>query len=76
MGNPPTIGQCFYITGFVILNIILSCVGYVTQLPLTHPWGYNHLDEILAYAGYRTGESAFALLPLTILFAGRNNILL
>jgi predicted ferric reductase len=76
MGNPPTIGQGLYIAGFVILNIILSCVGYVIQWPMTHPWGYNHRGEILAYAGYRTGEFAFALLPLTILFAGRNNILL
>jgi predicted ferric reductase len=76
LGNPPTIGQGLYITGFVILNIILSCVNYSTQWPLVHPWAYNKRGEILAYAGYRTGEFAFALLPLTILFAGRNNILL
>ena len=76
LGNPPTMGQGLYIVGFVVLNIILSCVGYVTQWPMVHPWGYNHRGEILAYAGYRTGEFAFALLPLTILFAGRNNILL
>ncbi|KAF2841706.1 ferric reductase transmembrane component 4 [Patellaria atrata CBS 101060] len=74
LGNPPTLGQAFYIVGFVILNIILSCVGYTTAQP--HPWGYNKRGEILAYAGYRTGEFAFALLPLLILFAGRNNILL
>lgn len=74
MGNPPTVGQALYIAGFIILNVILSCVGYVTQQP--NPWGYNKRGEILAYAGYRTGEFAFALLPLTILFAGRNNILL
>jgi hypothetical protein len=76
LGNPPTIGQGLYIAGFVVLNIILSCVGYSTQWPLVHPWGYDQRGEILAYAGYRTGEFAFALLPLTILFAGRNNILL
>ena len=76
LGNPPTIGQGLYIVGFVILNIILSCVNYSTQWPLIHPWGYDKRGEILAYAGYRTGEFAFALLPLTILFAGRNNILL
>jgi hypothetical protein len=58
----------------VLLNVILSCLGYQSQQP--HPWGYNRRGEILAYAGYRTGEFAFALLPLTILFAGRNNILL
>lgn len=74
LGNPPTIGQALYIIGFVILNVIVSCVGYRSAQP--HPWGYNKRGEILAYAGYRTGEYAFALLPLTILFAGRNNILL
>lgn len=76
LGNPPTMGQGLYIFGFVVLNIILSCVGYVLQWPMIHPWGYDHRGEILAYAGYRTGEFAFALLPLTILFAGRNNVLL
>lgn len=74
LGNPPAMGQALYICGFIILNIILSCVGYRTSQP--HPWGYNKRGEILAYAGYRTGEFAFALLPLLILFAGRNNILL
>ena len=74
LGNPPTVGQALYIAFFVILNIVLSCVGYRTQQP--HPWGYDKRGEILAYAGYRTGEFAFALLPLTILFASRNNVLL
>lgn len=76
LGNPPTIGQGLFIAFFVLLNIVLTCVNYSTQWPLIHPWGYNKRGEILAYAGYRTGEFAFALLPLTILFAGRNNILL
>ena len=74
LGNPPTMGQAMYIVGFFILNLVLSFVGYESAQP--HPWGYNHRGEILAYAGYRTGEFAFALLPLTILFSGRNNILL
>jgi hypothetical protein len=43
---------------------------------LPHPWGYDKKGEWLAYAGYRTGDIAFALLALTILFAGRNNMLL
>lgn len=74
LGNPPTIGQAIYIIGFFILNLVLCLVGYESAQP--HPWGYNHWGELLAYAGYRTGEIAFALLPLTILFSGRNNILL
>ncbi|RYP64310.1 hypothetical protein DL771_008812 [Monosporascus sp. 5C6A] len=32
--------------------------------------------EIMAYVGYRTGHISFALLPLTVLFSSRNNILL
>lgn len=76
LGNAPTLGHAWYIAGFFILNIVLSCVNYKLIYPLKHPWGYDHRGEILAYAGYRTGEFAFALLPLTILFAGRNNTLL
>ena len=76
IGNAPTLGQAWYIIAFILLNIILTCVGYKLLSPLKHPWGYNKRGEILAYAGYRTGEFAFGLLPLTILFAGRNNILL
>lgn len=76
LGNAPTMGQLWYILGFFILNVILTCVSYVLMYPLPHPWGYNHRGEILAYVGYRTGEIAFALLPLVILFAGRNNVLL
>ncbi|KAF2434293.1 hypothetical protein EJ08DRAFT_668513 [Tothia fuscella] len=74
--NPYLVYPSTYIGGFTILNIILSCIGYQLLLPLKHLWGYDHRGEILAYVGYRTGEFAFALLPLTILFAGRNNILL
>ncbi|KAF2680281.1 hypothetical protein K458DRAFT_392932 [Lentithecium fluviatile CBS 122367] len=73
-GNPPKIGQAIYILGFTTFNIIVVCIGYKSQQP--HPWGYDKRAEILAYAGYRTGEYAFALFPLTILFSGRNNILL
>jgi predicted ferric reductase len=76
IGNAPTLGQAWYIGGFIVLNVILTCVDYRLVYPLKHPWGYNHRGEILAYVGYRTGEFAFALLPLTILFAGRNNILI
>ncbi|KAF1814607.1 ferric reductase transmembrane component 4 [Eremomyces bilateralis CBS 781.70] len=79
LGNVPTLGQFWYIAMFIILNVVLTCTNYRLLAPLNlgkHPWGYNWRGEILAYVGYRTGEIAFALLPLTILFAGRNNILL
>ncbi|QKD60025.2 ferric reductase like transmembrane component-domain-containing protein [Fusarium oxysporum Fo47] len=34
------------------------------------------IAELLAYVGYRTRHISFALLPLTVLFSSRNNILL
>lgn len=74
LGNPPTVGQSLYIAMFFILNFVLSAVNYGSSQP--HPWGYNKHQEILAYVGYRTGHISFALLPLTILFSGRNNFLL
>ena len=74
LGNAPTIGQALYIFIFFALNVVLTTVGYESAQP--HPWGYDKRGEILAYAGYRTGNIAFAFLPLVILFSGRNNILL
>lgn len=76
IGNVPTIGQAIYIFSFFLLTLVLTFIGYESVAPLPHPWGYKPGAEWLAYAGYRTGDLAFALLPLTILFAGRNNILL
>ncbi|PVH72670.1 hypothetical protein DL98DRAFT_609763 [Cadophora sp. DSE1049] len=76
IGNAPTHGQALYILGVTVLNLILTFVGYDSVAQLPHPWGYNRRGEWLAYAGYRTGDISFALLPLTVLFAGRNNILL
>jgi predicted ferric reductase len=74
LGNPPTIGQALYIAIFVLLNVVLSAVGYENSQP--HPWGYNKRNETLAYVGYRTGTIAYGLLPLVVLFSGRNNFLL
>ncbi|KAK5059984.1 hypothetical protein LTR84_009867 [Exophiala bonariae] len=74
LGNAPTMGQFQYIAMFFVLNLVLSSVSYTSAQP--HPWGYNKAQEINAYIGYRTGEFGYAILPLTILFSGRNNILL
>ncbi|KAH7139164.1 ferric reductase like transmembrane component-domain-containing protein [Dendryphion nanum] len=74
LGNPPTVGQALYIALFFILNLVLSCVNYTSQQP--HPWGFPPREELLSYIGYRTGHIGYALLPLLILFSGRNNFLL
>lgn len=74
IGNAPTIGQAMYVAMFFILNLVLSSVNYSRHQP--HPWGFGPKEELLAYIGYRTGHIGYALLPLVILFSGRNNFLL
>ncbi|KAF5606701.1 ferric reductase Fre2p [Fusarium subglutinans] len=75
LGNAPTMGQGLWVAMFIILNIILGAVSY-KNFPYPHPWGFTKSAELLAYVGYRTGHISFALLPLTVLFSSRNNILL
>lgn len=74
LGNAPTVGQSLYIAMFVILNVVLTAVNYDRSQP--HPWWFSPREETLAYIGYRTGHISYALLPLVILFSGRNNFLL
>lgn len=74
LGNAPTVGQALFIAMFFILNLVLSSVNYSRSQP--HPWYFSPREETLAYVGYRTGHIGYALLPLVILFSGRNNFLL
>ena len=74
LGTVPTFGQSLYITLFIILNIVLTAVGYEAVVP--HAWFADAYQEIMAYVMWRTGTLGFAILPLVILFSGRNNILL
>lgn len=74
MGNLPTVGQTGYILEFTLLNILVTALDYRSFQP--NAWFADTKSEILAYLANRTGVIAFALAPLVILFAGRNNILL
>lgn len=74
LGNAPTMGQTWYIIMFLVLNVILSAVGYNSVQP--NSWFTDTWQEVMAYVSNRTGVLAFALAPLVILFAGRNNVLL
>lgn len=74
LGNAPTVGQALYVVMFVILNIILTAVGYESRQPSA--WYANTQREITSYIFYRTGVFAYILTPLVFIFAGRNNILL
>lgn len=58
------------------MNIIATAAGYQSFQAPSNAWFPNRWQEIMAYVSARTGVLAFALAPLTILFAGRNNILL
>ncbi|KAK0665958.1 putative ferric reductase transmembrane component [Cercophora samala] len=73
-GNAPTIGQTAYLAIFFAINIILMSVNYQSMQPHLYYPGQDM--EIKAYVFYRTGIAAYALLPLLILFASRNNVLL
>ncbi|KAK2033563.1 hypothetical protein LX32DRAFT_635251 [Colletotrichum zoysiae] len=75
LGNVPTTGQGLWIAMFTVLNIVLGAISY-RNFEYVHPWGFTKTAEILAYVGYRTGHISFALLPLTLLFSSRNNVLL
>lgn len=68
----PTLGQTIYILLFTILTFILTLVNYGNLFSFRA----TTEADILNYLGMRTGIISMAFLPLTILFAGRNNILL
>lgn len=70
----PTYGQAIYIGLFFLANIILTGINISSIQPST--WYANVQQEVASYIANRTGIIAMALAPLTILFAGRNNILL
>lgn len=74
LGNAPTIGQTGYIFMFIVLNIVSTAVGYWSHQP--NMYFSSSWQEIIGYVAARTGVLAFALAPLVVLFAGRNNILL
>ncbi|EEY19540.1 ferric reductase transmembrane component 4 [Verticillium alfalfae VaMs.102] len=74
IGTAPSIGHASYIALMIILNVILTAVNYKSAQP--NAWFSSQYQEILEYVMIRTGTLGFALSPLVILFAGRNNVLL
>ncbi|KAH6661467.1 hypothetical protein F5X68DRAFT_145639, partial [Plectosphaerella plurivora] len=63
LSNAPTVGQALYIALLIILNVILNAINFKT------------IPAHLYYLIYHTGVLSFAIAPLLILFAGRNNFL-
>ncbi|EXJ56262.1 uncharacterized protein A1O5_12718 [Cladophialophora psammophila CBS 110553] len=73
--NMPTRGQALFIAYLTIINIVLCAVGYSSRQPNSwFPDGTS--QEILSYVTNRMGILSFANVPLLILYAGRNNVLL
>ena len=71
----PTRGQAIFLLYLVIVNLILCAVGYSSKQPNAW-WPDDRSREVLTYVTNRTGVLSFANVPLLILYAGRNNVLL
>lgn len=70
----PTRGQALFIGCIWIFKIVLSAVQYNPVSP--GPWYSLVKGAVLDYVGNRFGVLRFANLPLVVLYAGRNNVLL
>lgn len=70
----PTRGQAIFITYIWVMNIALACTGY-WFLPGSN-WYKNDTTQTIHHVSNRLGVLSFANIPLLMLFAGRNNILL
>lgn len=70
----PTRGQSLILFGYFVLNFVSLFFDYNLLTP--NPFLVNRMDQRLRYLGNRSGVISFTQLPLVILFAGRNNILI
>uniref|UniRef100_A0A0B7K638 Ferric oxidoreductase domain-containing protein n=1 Tax=Bionectria ochroleuca TaxID=29856 RepID=A0A0B7K638_BIOOC len=75
LGLVPTRGQSLFILYLIAINVIFVAIGYKPRQPNSW-WEHGLWEEILNYVANRTGMLSFANLPLLILYAGRNNVLL
>lgn len=73
----PTRGQAFFIFYLIAINIMLSAVGFKPMQPNSwYPSTSGSDGEIVSYLSNRFGVLSFANIPLVVLYAGRNNVLL
>ena len=70
----PTRGQALFIAYLIIINLVLTFVDL--DGPWPDAWYSTQHDQWFGYLSLRTGVLSFANLPLLILYAGRNNVLL
>ncbi|QDS72601.1 hypothetical protein FKW77_001484 [Venturia effusa] len=74
IAHVPTRGQALFIFYMFAINIILGSVSFRSKTP--NAWFSSVSAEIVGDVTNRMGVLSFANLPLVILYAGRNNILL
>ncbi|KAM3547734.1 hypothetical protein MY1884_009459 [Beauveria asiatica] len=73
LGIMPTRGQALFILYLWVMNVILSCVGYESEPDSGRE---TAREEMMRTVANRMGVLAYANVPLVILYAGRNNLLL
>lgn len=74
LGMVPTRGQSIFIAYMWIVNIVATSHGIHLSWPT--PWYDNKYGAVMLFVANRCGVLSCAQLPLLILYAGRNNLLL
>lgn len=74
MAIVPTRGQALFLLYLFVLNIVGSFAALDQRQP--NSWWQDEREEFLALYSNRVGMLSFGNLPLLILYAGRNNVLL
>lgn len=72
LGAIPTRPQSLVLFGYLVVNVVVSCVHYVYSETSSD----SQLLQILQRVADRTGMISFVHFPIVFLFAGRNNFLL
>ena len=70
----PTRGQSIFLFYLIAINIIFCCVGYESRQP--NSWFDSTTQEIRSFVGNRTGALSLVNIALSVLYAGRNNLLI
>jgi predicted ferric reductase len=74
MGYLPGRTLSIFIGVFIVLNIVFSAVSFQNFSP--NIWFMSPQFEMCEYVGNRTGTLSLVNMSISILFAGRNNLLI
>jgi hypothetical protein len=70
----PTRGQSLFLFYLVAINIIFCSIGHKSRQP--NSWYASSTEEIRSFVGNRTGALSLVNIALSVLYAGRNNVLI